>query len=65
MLFGKDSAISRLAMDIDIIIGCLVVAGALAGVITLALWSNRTINHIADHGYHTVRETLKELDGDK
>jgi len=52
-------------MDIDIIIGCVVVAGALAGVITLALWSNRTINHIANHGYHTARETLKELDGDK
>ena len=52
-------------MDANVTIGCIVVAAALTVVIALTLWARRTINRIAEDGYRTARETLRELNNGK
>ncbi|MBN1765206.1 MAG: hypothetical protein JW860_08120 [Sedimentisphaerales bacterium] len=52
-------------MDVEIIIGCVIIALALGGIIALNLWSRRTINRIAQNGYRTARQTLREMQRDK
>ncbi len=52
-------------MDTNQIIGCLIVAGALTVIVSLTVWSYRTINKIASSGYRTARQTLKERTSDK
>ena len=47
-------------MDMDIIIGCVVVACALGVIVGLTLWSRRTINWIARNGVHSAREIMKQ-----
>ena len=52
-------------MDMNVLIGCVVIAVALTLIIALVLWSRRTINRIAKNGFRTARQTLKELNGDR
>ncbi len=47
-------------MDIDIIIGIVLVTIALAVILVLTFWSRRIINNIARTGFRTARQTLKE-----
>jgi len=49
----------------NVLIGCVVTACALALIVGLVLWSRRTINRIAKNGFRTARQTLKELNGGK
>lgn len=48
-------------MNIEIITGIVVVAVSLSLVISLAVWARKSINRIAESGYRTARETLKDL----
>ena len=48
-------------MDKDIVIGCLLVAGALGLVTYLVLWSRRAIDRIAANDRRSTREIVKEL----
>ena len=50
-------------MDKDIITGCILIVGALFSVTVLTLWSRRIIRRIAQTGYRTGRQTLKDLTG--
>lgn len=52
-------------MDIDIIIGIVLTATALAVLLVLTFWSRQIINTIARTGYRTARQTLKELNNGK
>ena len=52
-------------MEKDIITGCILIVGALFSVTVLTLWSRRIIRRIADTGYRTVRQTLKDLTVDR
>jgi len=48
-------------MEKDALIGCIVIAGALAVLIYLVLWSRRAIDRIADSSSSSAREIVKEL----
>ncbi len=50
-------------MDKDIITGCILIVGALISVTVLTLWSRRIIERIAQTGYRTARQALKDLTG--
>ena len=52
-------------MDRDILIGCLIIAGALGSLTYLLLWSLRTINRISENGYRSMREIMKDLHDDE
>ena len=52
-------------MDIDIIIGIVLLTTALTVLLVLTFWSRRIINSIARTGYRTARQTLKELTNGK
>ena len=54
-----------MAVDTDIVIGCVATALALGLVTTLVLWSRRRIDRIADQGFGTVREIRQKLDDDR
>ncbi|KKL84701.1 hypothetical protein LCGC14_1962090, partial [marine sediment metagenome] len=43
----------------------VIVAGSLIVIVSLTVWSFRSINKIASSGYRTARETLKERTSDK
>lgn len=58
-------AIYSSGMDMNVLIGCVVTVCALALIFALVLWCRRTINRIAKYGFHTARQTLKELNGDR
>ena len=47
-------------MDHNVIIGSLVIAGALLALIILTLGGRRTIDKIAEDGYRTARQTIRE-----
>ena len=51
-------------MDLDTLIGCLLVAGALGVLTGLVMWSRRSIERIAQNGFGTVREIREEEHGD-
>ena len=50
-------------MGKDVITGCILIVGALISVTVLTLWSCRIIKRIAQAGYRTGRQTLKDLTG--
>lgn len=51
-------------MDGDTVIGCVVIAGALVVLTALTLWSRRAIRRIAERGSSSLREILKDLNGE-
>jgi hypothetical protein len=51
-------------MDLDTLIGCLLVAGALGVLTGLVLWSRRSIERIARTGFGSVREIRDEEEHD-
>ena len=50
-------------MTPEIAIGCTVLVAALAVVGSLAVWSCRTIERIADKQLQSAREIVQELEG--
>ncbi len=56
---------TAVTMEINAIIGCIVITCALMLITGLVLWSRRTVNRIERNGYRTARQTLKELNGGK
>ncbi len=51
-------------MDGDTLVGCLMIAGALVVLTALTLWSRRAIRRIAERGSPSLREILKDLNGE-
>ncbi len=49
----------------NIIIGCIITGCTIAIITVLTVWARRTIDKIAQGGYRTARQTLKELNGGK
>jgi len=45
----------------DALIGCVIIAGSLAVLTYLVLWSRRAIDRIADSSSSSAREIVKEL----
>lgn len=50
-------------MSGDVIVGIIILAGALASLTCLVLWSRRRINRIARRRYGSARAIEKELNG--
>jgi multisubunit Na+/H+ antiporter MnhF subunit len=48
-------------MDTNALVGCIVIAAALALLTYLVLWGRRTINRIAGSGSRSAREIAREL----
>ena len=48
-------------MDVDIIMGLLIISLALIFITYIVFWSRRTIDLIADKKLRSVREIIKEL----
>jgi hypothetical protein len=48
-------------MEPDMIIGIIVLAAALTGVVSLTIWSKRRIERIAAQGYGSGRQAAKNL----
>jgi len=57
--------IQVIAVDINAILGCAVVAAAIGLITYLLLRSRRSIERIARNGFGSVREIHKELDTDR
>jgi len=51
-------------MDKDMLLGWMLVAGALGLITYLVLRSRRTIDWIAERGLRSARQIVKELRGD-
>jgi len=49
-------------MGSDLLIGCIVLAGALIGLTVLLFWSRARINKIASMKSRTARDILKDLE---
>ena len=47
-------------MDADVLIGLIVIAGALGLIVLLVLWSRRSINRIASNGFGSAREIARD-----
>ena len=47
-------------MEIDAVIGCAVIAGALGALSYLVWWSRRTIERIGQNGSRSAREIDRE-----
>ncbi len=57
---------SRLCdMDTNVVVGCVIIAGALALLTFLVLWSRRSIGRIARNGYGSARELRGEVRDDR
>ena len=52
-------------MDSNLLIGCIVGAGALGLITYLVLWSRRTIDRIAGRGFGSAREIRKDMQSDR
>ena len=52
-------------MDIEVLIGFAVVAGALGLIVYLVVWSRRTIERIARKRLRSAREILRDINGGK
>lgn len=52
-------------MDTTLIVGCVVIAGALSLITYLVLWSRRSVERIARNGFGSVREIDRELHNDR
>ncbi len=48
------------AMELDAILGCVVVAAVLIGMIALVWWARRTINWISRTGNRSARKIMKD-----
>lgn len=48
-------------MDKDLVVGTLVLIGALSIVVGLVLWSRYVIERIARRGLRTARDIMKDL----
>ena len=48
-------------MEVEALVGWIIVAVALVTITTLALWSRHKINKIAKRGYGTAREITREI----
>jgi hypothetical protein len=51
-------------MSSDVIVGLGVLVAALAALTGLTLWSRRTIRRIAERGRPTLRQILKDMNGE-
>ena len=51
-------------MDGDAMLGCVLVAAALSTLTALTLWSRRTIRRIRESGSRSLREIMKDLNGE-
>jgi len=49
-------------MELDAIIGIIVILAALTGIVILVVWSRQRIERIAARGYGSGREAVKNLD---
>ena len=52
-------------MDKDILIGLIMLTCAVGLLTYMTFWSRRTIERIARSHLHSVREILKQLNGDE
>jgi len=52
-------------MDLDTVIGCLLVAFSLGFLTALVFVSRRRIDRIARNGYGSARHIIKEFNGDR
>jgi hypothetical protein len=53
-----------MAMDLHTVLGCLLVAGSLGTILYLVLRSRRRIDRIAESGYRSARQIIKDTDRD-
>jgi hypothetical protein len=51
-------------MDGDTLLGCILIAGALAVLTVLTLWSRRTIRRITERGSRSLREIMRDMNGE-
>lgn len=51
-------------MELDAIIGIIVILAALTGIVILVVGSRQRIEQIAARGYGSGREAVKSLDGE-
>ena len=49
-------------MDIELFLGLLLVAGALAAILGMVLWSRWMIEKIAREKFETARDIVRELE---
>lgn len=47
-------------MNTDMTIAVVLLAGAVAFLVTMSLWCRSIINQMAQQGYKTARETMKD-----
>lgn len=47
-------------MGYDILVGALLILGALGGMVCLTLWSSRSIDRIAENRDRSAREIIKD-----
>ena len=47
-------------MTTHMIIGCVLIIGALSAIVVLVLWSRGAINRIASEQIHSARDILRE-----
>ena len=52
-------------MELNAVIGAVVIAGGIGFMTFLVLWSRKTIQKIADKHLHSAREIMEELRNDK
>jgi hypothetical protein len=52
-------------MEPNAVIGCLVIAGSVGGLVYLVVWSRRTIERIARSNGRSAREISRELRRDR
>ncbi|MBT4484600.1 MAG: hypothetical protein HOC71_13095 [Candidatus Latescibacteria bacterium] len=48
-------------MEIDLIVGSIIIVFALGFIMYLTLWSRKTIELIAEKKLHSIREILEKL----
>lgn len=48
-------------MDIDTIVGCILLVTVLCIIISLVVWSRRTIIRIAEKDFHSARDIVRGL----
>ena len=52
-------------MDSTAVTGCVMIVVALVFITGLTVWSRRTINALDRRGYRTLRETMKDIHGQR
>ena len=51
-------------MDVDTLVGCIAIAGALGVLTLLTFWSRRKIRRIAERGEQSLREIMRDAHGE-